>query len=390
MATTDPSSRMGSSTTSSALRPVGSASQVDLDAVGHSERIYNLVSLVNSCDEKLLDCRDLKRLTRYSFCLHEEPAWPQLQLYQSWVVHILRLLGKEIEIRKDDDPVAVTEAIVDSLQGFHFGGIEVSVSSLRKGWGYIPCKVLHELLKELVTGRALQLPTYDPCNRKCGATHSVESIEDFAESHEADLGAHSGFFSSDSDDGEIEARRAEDLNEPEAAPAASALNKMSRTFAQDQWKGEVEQTLEFKKTFDEQLPSLCHAFKQLHEELQEMLTKVETREKWIEQKFSHIISDHGEVHQELVNQTKRRQKLVVQLEDLQTKQAVTQEACDRSSKLLQDKCNRATDARPIQELTKTLTTLRKEIKQMELRSGVLQHTSFRVRTPSTSPVQILC
>nr|CEL72215.1 TPA: hypothetical protein BN1205_056755 [Toxoplasma gondii VEG] len=326
MATTDPSSRMGSSTTSSALRPVGSASQVDLDAVGHSERIYNLVSLVNSCDEKLLDCRDLKRLTRYSFCLHEEPAWPQLQLYQSWVVHILRLLGKEIEIRKDDDPVAVTEAIVDSLQGFHFGGIEVSVSSLRK----------------LVTGRALQLPTYDPCNRKCGATHSVESIEDFAESHEADLGAHSGFFSSDSEDGEIEARRAEDLNEPEAAPAASALNKMSRTFAQDQWKGEVE------------------------------------------------ISDHGEVHQELVNQTKRRQKLVVQLEDLQTKQAVTQEACDRSSKLLQDKCNRATDARPIQELTKTLTTLRKEIKQMELRSGVLQHTSFRVRTPSTSPVQILC
>ncbi|KEP64288.1 UNVERIFIED_CONTAM: hypothetical protein HHA_253500 [Hammondia hammondi] len=337
MATIDPSSRMGSATTNSALSPVGSASQVDLDTVGHSERIYNLVSLVNSCDEKLLDCRDLKRLTRYSFCLHEEPAWPQLQLYQSWVVHILRLLGKEIEIRKDDDPVTVTEAIVDSLQGFHFDGINVSVSSLRKGCGYIPCKVLHELLKELVTVRALQLPTYEPCNRKCGATHpSGESIEDFAESHEADLGAYSGFFSSDSEDGEVEARRAEDLNEPrEAAPAASAINKMSCTFApeqgevervrlrlkhhqrklllrglgssshssesrvgegdsmllseNDEWRLHFHQTLEFKKTFDEQLPSLCHAFKQLHEELQEMLTKVETKEKWIEQKFSHIV-----------------------------------------------------------------------------------------------------
>ncbi|CBZ50319.1 hypothetical protein NCLIV_007920 [Neospora caninum Liverpool] len=316
MPTIDPGGRMGSSTMSGALSSVGSSSQIDLDAVGHSEQIYNLVSVINSCDEKLLECGDLESLTRYSFCHPGGNAQPQLQLYQSWVVHILRLLGKEIEIRKDDDPMTITEAIVDALQGFDLCGIEVSVSSLRT----------------LVKHRGLRLATYEPYSRKClGDAHNpAEHVKDYAEAHKNDLGTHSGFFASDYEDDEDEPHRTE-LNEPkERELAASAVNKNSRSFAREQWKEEVE------------------------------------------------VSEHGEVLKELTNQAERRQQLVAQLEDLQTKRVATQEACDRSSKILQDKCNRATDTRPLQELAKMLTTLRGEIKQMELRNGVLQHINLRM------------
>ncbi|PFH32724.1 hypothetical protein BESB_013360 [Besnoitia besnoiti] len=365
------------STGGSAATVAEPCARPDVDAVGHSEQIYNLVSLIKCHDASLLECGGVEGLTRHIFCHPWGDGSPQVKLYQSWVIHILRLLGKKVEISRSDDPLAVAEIIVDALQGLDLDGAEVSAAHMRQGYGYVACKVLHELLKKLITARGIRLTAYELCNKEgCGFGGACEEdVEDFAATQ---IGGGGAELSSDHDNEEDDDVSAVgELGKRDGRHDASAASGNSPVTVKDQWTEEVEQMLKFKKAFDQHLPQLSRSFKHLQAELQEMLTRVEAKEEWIGRQFSRIITEHKEICQELENQVERQQMLRGRLEDLQSKREATQEAYDQTSKLLQDKYDHATDTRPLQELAKTLATMKAEIKQMELRIGVLQHTSIR-------------
>lgn len=66
----------------------------------------------------------------------------------------------------------------------------------------------------------------------------------------------------------------------------------------------------------------------------------------------------GEVRGQLLEQSRLRQSLAAQLEDVQSKVATAQQEHDRNNRLLQEKSAKATDSRPLQQLTDTLKTLR--------------------------------
>lgn len=79
----------------------------------------------------------------------------------------------------------------------------------------------------------------------------------------------------------------EDLASPLGGSATQLLSERS------EWRIHFQQTVKFKKIFDQQLPGLCQAFRRMQTELQEMLDRVDAKEEWIQEQFGETVSVSG-------------------------------------------------------------------------------------------------
>ncbi|KNE59597.1 hypothetical protein AMAG_03855 [Allomyces macrogynus ATCC 38327] len=117
----------------------------------------------------------------------------------------------------------------------------------------------------------------------------------------------------------------------------------------------------------------------LNKEIEQTLDKIESREKYINAQFETLVDEHRGVQQALSGLKQKYNASSEQISKLSAELAQVSEQLDMVKAQMDDLGSGMTDSKPLINIKSALQRLKAEIKQMDLRTGVLEHTLLNVR-----------
>ncbi|KAJ3372957.1 Intraflagellar transport protein 57 [Allomyces arbusculus] len=117
----------------------------------------------------------------------------------------------------------------------------------------------------------------------------------------------------------------------------------------------------------------------LNKEIEQTLDKIESREKYINAQFETLVEEHRGVQQALSGLKQKYNASSEQISKLSAELAQVSEQLDTVKAQMDDLGSGMTDSKPLINIKSALQRLKTEIKQMDLRTGVLEHTLLNVR-----------
>mmetsp|Transcript_35464 Transcript_35464/g.56724 ORF Transcript_35464/g.56724 Transcript_35464/m.56724 type:complete len:444 (+) Transcript_35464:327-1658(+) len=319
----------------------------------------------------------------------------------SW---LMKEIGHEFEVDKYDDPNTSSNKMMLALKKLNFES-DFPVSRLKQGYGEAVCSVLDFLVSKILSKRGFRFqdPIYPEADgfeeaevddADLGSADIVDEAieseeedvlysenvrggrnEDKAEQKDRDEYDREGSFK---DNGIIENEQSPEFQAAWRAELERVAPRLKRgqvqTVSGNEWRSHLEQTKKHETTIQEALPNCTQKLAQINEDLSLSLERISGKEKFLANSFEHLSKEYKEVQ--------------VQLEEVQTKYDTSNEAVEKLSNQLStvsealeelkgdmdSRGNSMVDTSPLQKIRKALAKLKAEIKQMELRIGVVGHS----------------
>ncbi|KAJ3408065.1 putative enoyl CoA hydratase [Chytridiales sp. JEL 0842] len=346
-------------------------------------------------------------LSRYYFVLQDANPNEQFFYFSSLFTWLLREIDPKTNFEQPgqfDDPNATAANIADQLKklGIPF---DYGLHKLKQGYGEAILYVL-----QAVSEKACQAIGFE-------FQKPVHRVDDYPEEAEVDADAEvtmdtiEEHVAPDDDDEEVYVKptntatnnnnNTEELKsqqhitgKPTVDPAEWKLEvervapmlKIQIPNDNKDWRLHVEQMSLNNGTIGTSLVDTRSQLQKLHSEIEKTLEKISSREKYINTQFESQIEEQRALQDQL---SEVRQKYNVannNVTELSNELGRISEELDGVKSRMDDIGNGMTDSQPLVNIKKGITRLKADIKQMDLRIGVIENTLLQAKLKNKGPL----
>eukprot|EP00940_MAST-03C_sp_MAST-3C-sp2_P002929 g2929.t1 len=156
---------------------------------------------------------------------------------------------------------------------------------------------------------------------------------------------------------------------------SAKLTKLSRFVISDaEWRTHLATSSSNSSVVRSVYPKAEVALKSIRESMQATIERVVSKENFINSKFDNMQYQFRELQQKLQETQKQYQTTQESVQDLSETLSTISSRLEELKELQDSKGSSMTDTAPLVRMKKALKKLREEMKQMEIRIGVLSHT----------------
>ncbi|CAK6980343.1 intraflagellar transport protein 57 homolog isoform X2 [Scomber scombrus] len=358
-------------------------------------------------EEDVLSKHNMKNLSRHYFVsspyLASNPG-EQFFMFTIIAAWLINAAGRPFsEPQEYDEPNATVSNILAELRAF---GVKVDFapSKLKSGCGEHVCFVLDRLAEEALKRRGFSFrrPTYP--------TESTEEESMMEDDAELTLSKVEEEMIEEPDDDEENVMDLEALklrtSHTETDPSTKPDEIMESTVDAAEWNLEVERVLpQLKVTIrtdnkdwrvhvdqmhqhrDGIKSSLKEAksyLDKLQEDIGKTLEKVSSRERYINNQLELLIQEYRGAQAKLSEAKERYQQASGGVTERTRALAEISEDLDKVKQEMEEKGSSMSDGAPVVKIKQSLTKLKQEIVQMDVRIGVVEHTLLQAKLKEKS------
>ncbi|PVD36042.1 hypothetical protein C0Q70_03012 [Pomacea canaliculata] len=330
-------------------------------------------------DRNLLRKMNVKPISRHYFAIPTNPG-EQFYMFTSIAAWLLRTAGKKFEQPQEyDDPNATISSILEEVRKFGHA-VDFPPSKLKQGCGEHCIYVLDRLADEALisTGFRWRQPNYPE-----EEADEENIVEDDSELNLNEIektmlagGGDTEDFSEDEPMLDLERMNKLNLNKTDASSKPEEILE-STTDAVD-WRLEVERVTPQLKVTIRTDNKVIHLDK-LHDEISHTLEKIASREKYLNNQLENLLQDFRMAQDQLAEtREKYRQASGGVTERSRTLAELTEEL-EKIKQEMEDRGSSMTDGAPLVKIKQSIQQLKKEITQMDIRSGVVEHVLLQAK-----------
>ncbi|GAQ80546.1 intraflagellar transport protein 57 [Klebsormidium nitens] len=343
------------------------------------------------------------------FCKRRRPPWPplartyfaypsnnaneQLFYFTSLVTFLLSLSGRRFkEPGQFDDPNATCTNILMELQNLGFAPPSFPPAKLKQGYGDAVCGVLDGLASLALEKQkfVFRAPVYKSESYPEEAEADEEGDEDdiLDEAMMPDLDddddALVGVTSRDTGAGPSIALQAPLESKVDPAEWKLELERVGPqlrlTVVADvkDWRTHLEQASQQHGEIAKSLPEGKGQLDKVESEVAAALEKLSTREKYINSQFVELTQDYRTKRDVLSEKQEAYNKSMDSIAKLTDELAHISERLESIKQTMDERGNDISDSSPLVKIKKAIEALKSELKQMEVRIGVAEHTLLQV------------
>lgn len=354
-------------------------------------------------EEEVLAEHNMKAISRHYFASSPYVAsnpGEQFYLFTAIASWLINLAGRPFAApREDDEPSATVASILAELRAF---GVKVDFppTKLKAGCGEQVCLVLDRLAELALRARGF---TFKRTDYPTEAAEEESVIEDDAEltlsrveedmveepeeedeEHVMDLDA----LKSRTNHNEAEpASRPEGVLESSVDAADWALEvervlpqlKVTVRTDNKDWRIHLDQMHQHRDGITASLKETKGYLAKLQEDLGKTLEKVGSREKYINTQLEHLIQEYRAAQAKLSQARELYQQASGGVTEKTRQLAEVSEELEEVKQEMEEKGSSMSDGAPVVKIKQSLTKLRQEVVQMDIRIGVVEHTLLQAK-----------
>ncbi|KAH0786302.1 intraflagellar transport protein [Histomonas meleagridis] len=325
--------------------------------------------------------RHLPYLTPIYFAIPGQSAKEQFDYFASLCIWMMQsYLGSDIETPSDyDEPAQVADNLILALPSIGFK-LNFSSSKLVSGHGLAVCTILDAIIRLTLKKRHF---TPNPL-RVISGIGGTEDVQVVGEEEDED-GVIDDAIDIQSDD-ENEDNESVDFNQistgkvidslelkTEAEKVASRL-QIHIPSAKSDWRTHFAQMNQHQHRITEIITQLTPILSKVGANVTKAVQAIETREKTLNQRFETSVSDYAAKASELAVVEKVYRERVEHVNALQEELNSVAAKLDSTKQNLSEKQKEVSDNSPLIKIKQAITKMREEIKELELRSSILQRS----------------
>ncbi|KAL9646471.1 hypothetical protein ABK040_006467 [Willaertia magna] len=382
-------------------KPTTNNKRESISSYVYMEKIIDKLKLLNyERKRELIPKIGFGAIPKFYFAHHDKDhPHDQFHTFISLTNWLIVDLLKQQDYEKPDvqieDPNTIVTNLVFQLKKMGIP-IDFSPAKLRQAYGESVCYVLDQLLnrslKECkVKLRVPQIPDEIKFREDEEMPEESEDIEDTEEnipqdSDEEDEMYFSGI--SKNNDKAIKKKTEEftvsnvDANEWKLSVEHVAPQLIVRLNVDHKdWRTHVEGMSDQDKSIKELLPSSSSQLDKIAEEIEKINTRIQKREKMLsdDSSISNLLSSYTKNQQELDEITKKYKELEETITSLSTElNKISQDLGDVKNNA-EELTKKMADPAPLKEIKEALVKIRSDIKQMDMRAGVLQNQVLQAK-----------
>ncbi|XP_059914051.1 intraflagellar transport protein 57 homolog isoform X1 [Gadus macrocephalus] len=353
-------------------------------------------------EEEVLAAHNMKAMSRHYFVSSPYVAsnpGEQFFLFTAIASWLINVAGRPFPAPRDDDePYATVSNILAELRAF---GVKVDFppNKLKAGCGEQVCFVLDRLAEQALKKRGFSFkrPSYpteaaeEEAVIEDDAELTLSKVEeemieepDEEEEHVMDLDA----LKSRTNHSEVDPS-----SKPEAILEASVdaaewalevervLPQLKVTIRPDNkdWRIHLDQMHQHRDGITASLKETKGYLNKLQEDLGKTLEKVNSREKYINTQLEHLIGDYRAAQAQLSQARELYQQASGGVTEKSRQLAEVSEELEEVKQEMEEKGSSMSDGAPVVKIKQSLTKLRQEVVQMDVRIGVVEHTLLQAK-----------
>ncbi|XP_041658397.1 intraflagellar transport protein 57 homolog [Cheilinus undulatus] len=365
------------------------------------ESLLEKLKLLNYEDE-VLHKHNMKNLSRHYFVsspylgLNPGEQFYMFTIIAAWLINAAGRLFTEPQ--EYDEPNATVSNILAELRAF---GVKVDFppSKLKSGSGEYICFVLDQLADKALSKRGFSFkkPIYptesteEESVMEDDAELTLSKVEeemveepDEEEENVVDLEAlklrttHTETETSSKPDEILESTVDAAEWNLELERVVPQLKVTFRTDNKD-WRIHVDQMHQHRDAIKSSLKDTKSYLDKLQEDIGKTLEKVSSREKYINNQLEHLIQEYRNAHAKLSEAKERYQQASGRVTEKIRILAEISEELDKVKQEMEEKGSSMSDGAPVVKIKQSLTKLKQEIVQMDVRIGVIEHTLLQAK-----------
>uniref|UniRef100_A0A3Q3WC67 Intraflagellar transport protein 57 homolog n=1 Tax=Mola mola TaxID=94237 RepID=A0A3Q3WC67_MOLML len=150
------------------------------------------------------------------------------------------------------------------------------------------------------------------------------------------------------------------------------------------WRIHVDQMHQHRDGIKSSLKEAKSHLDKLQEDIGKTLEKVSSREKYINNQLEHLIQDYRSAQAKLSEAKERYQQASGGVMEQTRVLAEVSEELDKVKQEMEEKGSSMSDGAPVVKIRQSLTKLKQEIVQMDVRIGVVEHTLLQAKLKEKS------
>lgn len=348
-------------------------------------------------EEQVLEKHNMKPLSRHYFVASSYTVSnPGEQFYMFSVIAawLITLCGRSFETPQEyDDPNVIVSNILTHLRA-QGGLVDFPPSKLKSGSGEYVCYVLDRLAEEaLRCGQFVWKRPLYPSEEleeesviEDDAELTLSKVEELTEeAEEEDDVIDVEELKSRSN--EVSGLRPEMILESvtdsaewnlEVERVLSQLKVSVRTDIKD-WRSHVSQMLQHQDGIKSSLKEAKAYLDKLLEEISKTQEKVNSREKYINSQLEHLITDYRNAQAKFCEAKELYQRGSGGVTERTRTMAEISEELEKVKQEMEEKGSSMSDGAPVVKIRQSLTKLKQEILEMDVRMGVVEHTLLQAK-----------
>eukprot|EP00164_Ancoracysta_twista_P003997 GFYU01005365.1.p1 GENE.GFYU01005365.1~~GFYU01005365.1.p1 ORF type:complete len:446 (+),score=156.09 GFYU01005365.1:97-1434(+) len=373
---------------------VGVSSAMTADSTNADKIMEDLVDKLKLLDYEVRFCRERnqKPLSRAYFSRQSSNPNEQRDAFIAIVAWLFGLSRVTFTPSYKDDPNQQNEAILQNLK--HMGvPVDFPPTKLKQPYGDHICTLLDNLAQKALGHFEYMKPSHttddyeEEADVDDEAELNAEMVDDGVVSEEEDYAVIANTSNKNQRDPGEPSVRAHQVVESQTDPAqwrielerVAPMLKLHISSDNKEWRTHLEQTKQHDDVISAALPSTREQLEKLAQEVQKSLDKIATREKLINERLSDEVRIYRENQDKLAEINKEYTELSDKVnEDTNTLQGYVKQI-DEIKDQMDYRGSSMTDTKPVMRIKDAIAKLRKEIKSMDLRIGVVECTLLTVK-----------
>ncbi|XP_067308622.1 intraflagellar transport protein 57 homolog isoform X2 [Pseudorasbora parva] len=352
-------------------------------------------------EQQVLDKHNIKPLSRHYFVSSPHVlSNPGEQFYMFSVISawLISLCGRSFDTPQEyDDPNATVSNILSELRALG-GQVDFPPSKLKSGSGEHVCYVLDQLVEKALKSKGFiwNRPLYpsvevdDDCVQEDDAELTLSKVEEemtgdeeYEEEDVLDLDA----LKTRTNPSELSGSRPAVVLESDVDAAEwnleveRVLPQLKVTIRTDNkdWRIHLDQMHQHQDGINTSLHDAKGCLFKLREDISKTLEKVSSREKYLNTQLEHLISEYRQAQAQLNKVKELYQEASGGVTERTRILAELSEELEKVKQEMEEKGSSMSDGAPVVKIRQSLTKLKQEIEQMDVRMGVVEHTLLQAK-----------
>lgn len=367
-----------------------------------NEELLDKLRLLNY-EQEFSKPLNMKSLSRHYFAIPTNPG-EQFFMFTSLAAWLLRTAGRDFEQPQEyDDPNATISSIIAEVKKYNYS-VDFPPSKLKQGCGEHCLYVLDRLADEALRATAFKWGRPEYPEEELEEENIIEDDAELTLNKVDD-----NIFGMGNDDEEFEEEEPmmdleglRKLNQSKANQEKSKPDDImeSTTDAAD-WKMEVERVLpqlkvtirtdnkdwrvhveqmhQHKDGIETSLTETRQYLDKLHDEITRTLEKIASREKYINNQLEHHLVEFRGAQDSLAETKERYRQASGGVTERSRLLAEVTEELEKVKMEMEDRGSSMTDGAPLVKIKQAISQLKKEITQMDIRQGVVEHILLQAK-----------
>ncbi|ETW08581.1 hypothetical protein H310_01130 [Aphanomyces invadans] len=321
--------------------------------------------------------------TDTQFALVAQNASAQFKSFLDVVVFLMKVCEQDFVVDKYDDPNTSVNKLILSLKILGFP-LDFPAAKLKQGYGEAVCTTLEFICDKALAARgfAWAKPNY-PKEEYAEEAEVDENLEVEAED-EVPIEEEEEMYTTR---GKVEDNDLEESTKQIILTTVDPLlwktelervgPKLKAKMKEDEgkeWHTHIEQTKKHSVTITENLAGTTTQLKAITSQLSEVIQRMAEKEKHINNEFDNLRQEYHQIKEKLQAITERCKEGSEKVNAMTNQHSEITEQLRETKSDMDNKGSKMTDTSPLVQIKAALQTLKAEIKNFELRIGVVGHT----------------